>query len=84
MNDLRFFTIFISTNSWLGAFAPSKYSHPSVRDWDNVVLHTPFTELPFDTFAENSFAALSKTKFGHVTLKDVCSLEYVVKFGRPL
>jgi hypothetical protein len=83
MNLLPFFAVFLSTNSWLGALAPSTHKHPSLRDWENVILHPPFTELPFDTFAENSFGNLLE-KAGRVTLKDVCSLEYLVKFGRPL
>jgi hypothetical protein len=80
---LPFFTVFLSTNSWLGSFAPSAAKHPSLRDWDNVILHAPFTELPFDTFADNSFGVLSREK-GTVGLQDVCTLAYIVKFGRPL
>lgn len=83
MVTLPFFTVFLSTNSWLGSFAPSASKHPSLRDWDNVILHAPFTELPFDTFADNSFGSLSEEK-GFVTLQDVCTLGYIVKFGRPL
>ena len=83
MNSLPFFTVFLSTNSWLGSFAPSASKHPSLRDWGNVVLHAPFTGLPFDTFAVNSFGVLSKEK-GGVRLPDVCTVAYIVKFGRPL
>ena len=83
MKPLPFFTIFLSTNSWLGSFAPSASKHPSLRDWDNFILHAPFTELPFDTFADNSFGILSEEK-GAVRLEDVCTLAYIVKFGRPL
>jgi hypothetical protein len=83
MDTLPFFTVFLSTNSWLGSFAPSASKHPSLRDWGNVVLHAPFTELPFDTFAVNSFGVLSEKKVG-VRLPDVCTVAYIVKFGRPL
>ena len=82
MDSLPFFTVFLSTNSWLGLFAPSPSKHPSLRDWDNVVLHAPFTELPFDTFAVNSFGVLSGNT--EVRLPDVCTVAYIVKFGRPL
>jgi hypothetical protein len=85
MNPLPFFTIFLSTNSWLGAFAPSTHNIPSLRDWSNTILHAPFTELPFDTFARDVFQDLTRTgKSGIVTLQDVCQLDYIVKFGRPL
>ena len=77
------FTVFLSTNSWLGSFAPSPSKHPSLRDWENCILFPPYTELPFDTFAENSFGVLTRDK-GVVKLPDVCTLSYVVKFGRPL
>jgi hypothetical protein len=83
MSRLPFFTVFLSTNSWLGSFAPSASKHPSLRDWDNVILHAPFTELPFDTFAKDSFDTLLEEK-GVVRLQDVCTLDYIVKFGRPL
>jgi hypothetical protein len=84
MNTLRFFVVFLSTNSWLGSFALSTSKIPSLRDWHDTVLHAPFTELPFDTFAENSFAILSKANPTGVRLLDVCDLDYLVKFGRPL
>lgn len=84
MNYLPFFTVFLSTSSWLGALAPSTFAHASIRDWSRVVLHPPFTELPFDTFAVDSFKTLSQGGLIGVKLDDVCKLEYVVKFGRPL
>jgi len=84
MNARSFFAVFLSTNSWLGAFAPSMHKMPSLRDWDNIILHAPFTELPFDTFAEDSFGQLERKNLGGVRLLDVCNLEYLVKFGRPL
>jgi len=84
MEQRSFFAIFLSTNSWLGAFAPSIYKFQSLRDWDNVILHPPFTELPFDTFADDSFGRLSKVGKGIVRLRDVCTLDHLVQFGRPL
>jgi hypothetical protein len=83
MATLPFFTVFLSTNSWLGSFAPSASKHPSLRDWDNVILHPPFTELPYDIFADDSFGVLLKQKVV-VKLEDVCTLSYIVKFGRPV
>jgi hypothetical protein len=87
MNSLPFFTVFLSTNSWLRVFAPASSTHniSSLREWSNAILHTPFTELPFDTFARGAFHDLTHTgKSGIVTLQDVCQLDYIVKFGRPL
>jgi hypothetical protein len=84
MNVRSFFVVFLSTNSWLGAFAQSTHRIPSLRDWDNTILHAPFTELPFDNFAEDSFGHLSRANPDGVLLWNVCSLEYIVKFGRPL
>jgi hypothetical protein len=84
MNHLPLFTVFLSTNSWLGAFAPSTHKIPSLRDWNNTILHAPFTELPFDTFAHDAFGSLAKANSGVVTLRDLCNLGYLVKFGRPL
>jgi hypothetical protein len=83
MRQLPFFTVFLSTNSWLGSFAPSVAKHPSLRDFDNVILHAPFTELSFDAFALDSFGILLQQK-QVVRLRDVCTLDYIVKFGRPL
>jgi hypothetical protein len=83
MDQLPFFAVFLSTNSWLGSFAPSSSKHQSLRDWDNVILHAPFTELPFDTFGVNAFGNLSAAGQG-VQLTDVCTVDYIVKFGRPL
>lgn len=84
MNELPFFVVFLSTNSWLGAFAPSTHMIPSARDWTGITLHAPFTELPFDTFAENAFSDLAKAKGRVPRLDDVCTLDFIVKFGRPL
>lgn len=84
MLTVRQFSIFLSTNSWLGGFAPSPSKHPSVRDWENTRLHAPFTELPFDTFAKDSYSALLKDHPGGVKLEHICQLSHIVKFGRPL
>ena len=84
MNDRKFFAVFLSTNSWLGALAPSPSKFPSLRDWDVTLLHVPFTELPFDTFADSAFWKLSHVNPDGPRLRDMCSLDYIVKFGRPL
>jgi hypothetical protein len=84
MNAMPIFAVFLSTNPRLGAFAPSTRKIASLRDWDNTLLHAPFTELSFDTFANNSFAFLSQEKSGNVLLEDVGKPSYLVKFGRPM
>jgi hypothetical protein len=83
-NTKPFFGVFLSTNSWLGAFAPRASDHPSTRDWEKTELHAPFTELPFDVFAENSYMKLTEEYPEGVMLPEVCTLSYIVKFGRPL
>jgi hypothetical protein len=84
MNEQPFFAVFLLTNSWLGAFAPSTYRMPSLRDWPNVVLHAPFTELPFDTFTDYGSSPLWGANPKGIWLRDMCNLEYIVQFGRPL
>jgi hypothetical protein len=84
MRSLRFFTVFLSTKSSLSGFAPPARRHPSVRDWNGSILHPPFTELPFDNFADNSFKHLSEANPDGVKLRHVCDLDYIVKFGRPM
>lgn len=79
------FFVFLSTNSWIGGFAPSPVNHPSLRDWNDTTLHAPFTELPFDTFAHHLYDELKEKKGARgVTFADICEISYLVKFGRPL
>jgi hypothetical protein len=78
------FTVFLSTNSGLGAFAPSAVKHNSIQEWPNTLLHAPFTELPFDLFVQNLYGDLLAENLDGVTLDCVCQMETVVKFGHPL
>lgn len=74
--------LFLSTQSKLRAFAPTIYEHPSVRDWTYSTLLPPYTELPYDVFAEGMVSRLRKDK--SLTLEGVCKVKELVRFGRPL
>jgi hypothetical protein len=76
------FFIFLSTNPSLSTFALTDADYPSLRVQKGWKIIPPFFELPFDSFCYG----LSKTlrDRGKLTLKNVCELEQVVKFGRPM
>jgi hypothetical protein len=75
----RIFTLFLSTNSRLSRFAPPGRLHPSDRVVARHTPQNPFTEMPFDCLPGG------KCLFTRgITLEDVSTIEYVVKFGRPL
>lgn len=78
--SLRLFVIFLSTNSNLAKYAPSKSLFWSARalksPWG---LQPPFVELPFD-ISERGYIV----RGGEKSLEDVCKIEFMVKFGRPL
>ena len=83
--DSRYdFAVFISTNPWLCPLAPSTLKNPISSQLGKMLFHAPFTELPFDTFAEDSSDQLLRASTGAVLFRDVCSVEDIVKFGRPL
>ncbi|KAF5371940.1 hypothetical protein D9615_008098 [Tricholomella constricta] len=85
LNAFKQFTVFLSTNSRLGAFTPPSASlYPDLRGREPTMRCPPYTELPFDTFARNAFENLKEQKGGSVKIYEVCALDFVVKFGRSL
>jgi hypothetical protein len=75
----RIFTLFLSTNSRLSHFAPPGCLHPSDRVVARDMLQNPFTEMPFDCLPGGKWLFTRG-----MTLEDASTIEYVVKFGRPL
>lgn len=79
--DLPFFAIMMSTNSNLAKLAPSQLVYPSLRVLQVAEdsLQPPFTELPFDCLEDDKpIFSLGTTRV------DVCEVEFMMKFGRPL
>jgi hypothetical protein len=76
------FFIFLSTNSSLSTLAPPDAHYPSLRVRQGWKLIPPFFELPFDNFCCGFTKELEER--GELTLKGVCELEQIVKFGRPM
>lgn len=77
--DWPIFTIFLSTVSHLGRFAPPG---PSAR-FSRIVkqpdsIQAPITETPFDC-APNFLVKPSTLR-----LEDICTIEFMSNFGRPL
>ena len=75
---------FLSTNYKLSDCSPSSRHSVSwsARIENSGVTHhvqTPYTELPFDVWKESYL-----DKEGKHTMDDVCSVEFMVRFGRPL
>ena len=79
--DLNLFFVFISTNYKLSDYSPPSRVHWSTRVQKSVVadLQTPYTELPFDIWKEPHSVSEDAYK-----MNDVCSFEFIVRFGRPL
>lgn len=72
--------IVLSTVTHISALAPSKQVADSTRERDDErLLPAPFTELPFD-----AYILAEPLSPGRATLETVGSLEFTVKFGRPL
>jgi hypothetical protein len=78
---LDLFFVFLSTNSNIREYAPPGRTFWSKRGQNITLLYiqTPYTELPFDVWKEPHLV----TEGAH-TLDDVCSVEFMVRFGRPL
>jgi hypothetical protein len=75
-----FCVICLSTATSVSTLAPSKAVAPSLRErGENIVLPSPFTELPFDAYI-NADPLVP----GTATLSSVGSIEFTAKFGRPL
>lgn len=73
------FTIFLSTNSNLSQLARAGRLASSARASQNPgVLQAPITETAFDC-SPNLLV-----RSGELTLEDVCSIEFMAQFGRPL
>ncbi|KAM6494977.1 hypothetical protein JOM56_009600 [Amanita muscaria] len=78
---LDLFFVFLSTNSMLSDYSPSSRIFWSQRVQNSSVeqIQTPYTELPFDVWKESHLIS----EGGH-TMDQVCSVEFMVRFGRPL
>jgi hypothetical protein len=78
---LDLFCVFLSTNSSLQEYSPSPRIFWSKRGRNSTLAYvqTPYTELPFDIWKREQLV----TEGVH-TLDDVCAVEFMVRFGRPL
>ena len=76
------FFVFLSTNTSLHSFSPTKELYPSARVQTSMDLIPPFFELPFDAFCEK-FTEEAEKK-GMLTLDGVCQIGQMSKFGRPM
>ena len=87
MNELPSFAVFLSTNCQLGPYPPFGVygrNQRSASGRSNVVLRTAVTQLPFDTFVDHPSQLSPEARLDGKKLRDVCTLEYIVQFGRPL
>ena len=72
------FSLFLSTMSKISNFTPPILTDPSNRIADGTLsIIPPFTELGFDQLANR----LAEDKY---SIEDVSTLEFMVRFGRPL
>ena len=78
---LDLFFVFLSTNSMLSDYSPASrvFWSGRVQNSDVAYIQTPYTELPFDIWKEPHLVS----EGGH-TIDNVCSVEFMVRFGRPL
>ena len=79
------FTLFISKASGLSTLAPTKERIRSSRILanDGAYLQPPITEMPFDVWSGpngDEPIIVEDTK----TLEEVCTVGFMVRFGRPL
>jgi hypothetical protein len=73
------FVIYLSTNSNISQLAPSGPLARSARARDNAdALQAPITEIPFDC---SSIFPIQSHK---LKLEDVCNVEFMAQFGRPM
>lgn len=79
--DLDLFFVFLSTNPKLSDYSPSSRAFWSARvqNSDSSYVQTPYTELPFDIWKDRHLVLE-----GAHTMDEVCSVEFIVRFGRPL
>lgn len=82
LGDLRkepLFIVFLSTASKLSQIAPPVDNTNSDRmKSESIILPSPFTELPFDLFAEGI------VQEGVLDRRSVGSFSFIVKFGRAM
>jgi hypothetical protein len=74
----QMFSIFLSTNSNLGAFAPSQDCFPLERATNADDVQPPYTELPFDCHPDFPIQP------EQLSLEDTSKLAFLCRFGRPL
>jgi hypothetical protein len=73
------FVIYLSTNSNISDLAPTRPLARSARARENAnALQAPVTETPFDCYPE------FVVKSGDLKLEDVCEVEFMAQFGRPM
>jgi hypothetical protein len=73
------FVVYLSTNSNISDLAPPGPLARSGRARENAdALQAPVTETPFDCFPEFLI------KPGELGLEDVCEVEFMARFGRPM
>ncbi|CAE6458759.1 unnamed protein product [Rhizoctonia solani] len=77
--DYPMFFIFLSTNSSLRDLAPPASHYRSERAILGSQLIPPFTELPIDIYEDKVI-----DEFGSMTLRNACTVDVMVCFGRPL
>jgi hypothetical protein len=82
ISESSIFFVFLSTNSSLQYFAPTKANYASDRARNEADLRQPFFELPFDTFSRQFSVQVRQAS--KMTLAGVCELEQMSKFGRPM
>ncbi|KAG6816245.1 hypothetical protein H0H93_008245, partial [Arthromyces matolae] len=79
------FTLFISAYSRLSEFTPIARNFWSSRPLDRETdeyMHPPFVELPFDIWRPSEGRYMMKE--GTHSAKEICSLQFMARFGRPL
>ena len=78
---LDIFVVFLSTNSSLQEYSPSRRIFWSSRGRDATLsyVQTPYTELPFDIWKSDHLVTE-----GRHSIDVVCAVEFMVRFGRPL
>ncbi|CAE6473459.1 unnamed protein product [Rhizoctonia solani] len=79
---LPIFFVFLSRNFNLQQSPPILVDHPSLLASHGCKIFPPFTELPFDVFADNAFETLAASNC--LSLADVCTTHIISHFGRPM
>lgn len=81
LRNLDCFVIFLGTDPCLVRYSLSQQQFWSSRSRNTPIdsLQAPFVELPFDTWSSPCLVAEDIQN-----LDDVCKIEFMVRFGRPL